>query len=395
MKKLILICMVIAAMVATAACSVHDPSYDDVTPPKPDLSGIIVYSGLVSDKSGNPLKGAVVKLDAIGEVTTNEEGFYSKEANVVGTFLFTASYTGKISVDREVVVVKKEGSQNIVTNFVLPEAASVTFYNMGSVETEVIEHNGKGVVTISGYVTSPTPTVQFTLAPFYNYKDVEIPTKAATKGEVRVRKPLVGVTLSTSATGNDVVNPTLTMDIFHPLLYEYVSTEKWNGNTWAPVEYTTSEAGMVFANAEPGSYVCSYNVGVEERESVLKLEVNPSVLDNLYGERDTVVTAIVTTYVSGVLVDTYQGEDQCKALLLERLAMDYGLTNLVSKMAISVNITVPKGTALDVKAYQDCLDVIYYLDNADNGVAAKIFGNYEVRASGYNRRHTGGGSLQP
>lgn len=393
MNSKLIVLAALAAGIMAVGCTVHDPSYDDVVVPVVELKSITL-TGVVSDKEGNPLSGATIEVGG-KTVVTNADGIYIVTLDASGDYTVTASATGKYARSADLTVELSEVAQTVVQNFVLSSVVTVVFSSEENAEedTQYIEQNDPAVVTITGTVTTETEEgAQFAIDIFYDESEIPSSKAVASKASVTEEMVLFGFNFR-QISGTPGATATFTVSI-NKDVQDNVKVKKLNEatGTWMPVVFESSDGFITIHNAEVGYFAVFCDITKEEIARTAAVSIDPSNVDNLYGGIPKTVSQISYSYYTGVDIDPAQAkkeDDQMKALLLEKLAYDYGVSE-AKKVDITQNVsfTVPVGTAVSFHGSQVLYDIVY--SKGAKKAVGTVYGDVTVGYTSYNRRHDGG-----
>lgn len=394
MKAKFIAITVLAVAIAGISCTKHDPSYDEVVAPTVDFEpageAVINLVGKVTDKQGKPIAGASINI-AGKIVTTDANGTYSATVSA-GTLNVTATATGKIARSAEVVIADTGKSQTVTQNFILSDAVSVTFTasNDAKEDTEYIVLNNHAEVSIKGNVVSDTEGATFGITLFYDESESGGQEAASTKASETEEVVLFGFEFY-QITGTPGAKATFSVTINKEVQDNVKVKYRSSDGTWQQLSYNAAPGEITIENAETGFYAvfCDVTMAVNEA-SKISLEVDPSEVDNLYGDAPVSVDKINYTYYSGILVNTAQAPDQMTALLLEKLAYYYGITRESINEDKAISVTIPVGVAMKFAATQKTYNVVFSKGNKK--AVGLLYGEVEFGSSSRNRKHTGGGN---
>lgn len=394
MKAKFIAITVLAVAIAGISCTKHDPSYDEVVAPTVDFEpageAVINLVGKVTDKQGKPIAGASINI-AGKIVTTDANGTYSATVSA-GTLNVTATATGKIARSAEVVIADTGKSQTVTQNFILSDAVSVTFSasNNAKEETDYIVLNNHAEVSIKCNVVSDTEGATFGLTLFYDESETGGQKAASTKASETEEVVLFGFEFY-QITGTPGAKATFSVTINKEVQDNVKVKYRSSNGTWQQQSYTAAPGEITIKNAETGFYAvfCDVTMTVNEA-SKISLEVDPSEVDNLYGDAPVSVDKLNYTYYSGILVDTAQAPDQMTALLLEKLAYYYGITRESINEDKAISVTIPVGVAMNFAATQKTYNIVFSKGNKK--AVGLLYGEVEFGSSSRNRKHTGGGN---
>lgn len=392
----------LAVFLACVSCTEHDPSYESVTRPEINVEKSVIM-GMVTDLQGEILAGAVVNVNG-EEVSTDDNGMYSIGITAPGTYELSASYPEKLTKSSTVEVSDVKTTHTFVQNFALPEYRTIVLQTGENVEqTETIPDNeAEGTMTVTATVvieeTALPEDEYLTLTPVYSKQEGEdiatSHTKAATS---RVEnKMLIGATISCS-------NPSITeLPVAAKMSFDAVKEVQKvtklmmydiRSDAWVEIPYESTDREMVFEVKYLTAYGIFGDVTVSEQESARPIsDFKPQAFwDNYYGKDVMHVGAVTYTTRMGMILDRTQGVDQLRALLLEKLAQDYGLGDPREVTATyNVDTDLPVGTSLELTGSQNILSVIYEMNG--KSVHADVWRTSTVSGKTFNRVHTGGGN---
>lgn len=384
------------------SCTDHDPSYDNVDRPEIKVENSAIM-GVVTDLQGNALSNATIIVNGV-EIHTDKEGMYSYAITKAGNYELSASYPDKITKKATVNVPSVEITHTYVQNFALPQYRTIVLKTGENVEqTETIQDNeseGTMIVTATVVIdeTALPEGAYLTLAPVYSQQEGEDMAIAQTRASsARVEnKMLVGANISCSDPSITELATVAQMS-FNAVKEVQEQTKLMmfdiKNNKWVEVPYKSYDDKMVFEIKQLTTYGIfgDVNISVEEKEQPITDFKPQGFWDNYYGSDVLHVGKVTYTTKVGLSLDRKQGVDQLRALLLEKLAQDYGLGNPKDVTATyNVDTDLPVGTALEMIGSQKCLSVIY--ERNGKSVRADVWGTSTVFGKTYNRVHTGGGN---
>lgn len=402
MKRISGASVFLAILLTCFSCTVHDPSFESVERPKINVENSVI-TGLVTDFHGNILANATITVNG-KEIHTDANGIYRYEIPEKGDYELSASYPGKITKTASVAVPSVEVTQTFIQNFVLPEY-KIIIIQTGETEeqTETIPDNEpEGTMTVTASVTIEETHLPedayLMLIPVYSKQEGEDLAKSQTKAaSVKVEnKMLVGavITCSDPSITELATEAKMKFDVekevqsLTKLMMFDLKTEEW-----VEIPYESHDYEIVFDIKQLTTYGVfgDVNVSVEETSKPITDFKPQSYWDNYYGKDILHIGEVTYTTKIGLILDRKQGVDQLRALLLEKLAQDYGLGNEQDVTATyNVNTDLPVGTALEITGSQNYLSVIYEMNG--KSVHADVCGTSAVSGKSYNRVHTGGGN---
>lgn len=402
MKMKLIMSVLPILMFTCISCTIHDPSFESVERPKINVENSVI-TGLVTDFQGNILANAVIAING-QEICTDANGIYRYEITSKGEYELSASYPDKITKTATVSVPSVEVTRTFIQNFVLPEYRTIIIQTGETMEqTETIPDNEpEGTMTVTASVTIEETHLPedayLMLTPVYSKQEGEDLAKAWTKAaSVKVEnKMLVGavITCSDPSITELATEAKMKFDVekevqsLTKLMMFDLKTEEW-----VEIPYESHDYEIVFDIKQLTTYGVfgDVNVSVEETSKPITDFKPQSYWDNYYGKDVLHIGEVTYTTKIGLILDRKQGVDQLRALLLEKLAQDYGLGNEQDVTATyNVNTDLPVGTALEITGSQNYLSVIYEMNG--KSVHADVCGTSAVSGKSYNRVHTGGGN---
>ena len=392
----------LAILLTCFSCTVNDPGFENVERPKINVENSVI-TGLVTDFQGNVLADAIVTVNG-KEIHTDKSGMYRCQIAEAGEYELSASYTGKITEEATVMVPSVEITQNFIRNFILPAYRTVVIATDETEEqTETIPDNEQeGTVTVTAKIiideTQLPEDAYLTLTPVYSWQEGEDMVRVQTKASSvkKEKKMLVGAVIACS-------DPTVTelageakmkfnvekevQSVTKLLMFDLKSRD------WVEIPYESYDSEIAFEIRQLTTYGVfgDVNVSIEEISKPISDFKPQAYWDNFYGQDVIHVGEISYTTKLGLVLDRKQGVDQLRALLLEKLAQDYGLgTEQDVPATYNVNVDLPVGTALEITGSQNFQSVRYEMDG--KSVHADVCGTSSVTGKTYNRIHTGGGN---
>lgn len=384
------------------SCTAHDPSFENVERPEINVEKSVI-TGLVTDFQGNALADAIVAVNG-KEIRTDKSGMYRCQIAEAGEYELSASYPEKITKKATVTVPSVEITQNFIRNFILPAYRTVTITTDETEEqTETIPDNEpEGTVTVTANIvideTQLPEGAYLTLTPVYSRQEGEDMAAVQTRApSVKVEnKMLVGAVIACS-------DPTVTELAEEAKMRFNVDKEVQSvtkllmfdlkSKNWVEHPYESYDGEIVFEVKQLTTYGIfgDVNVSIEETSKPISDFKPQAYWDNFYGKDVIHVGEISYTTKLGLILDRRQGVDQLRALLLEKLAQDYGLGSEQDVPATyNVNVDLPVGIALEITGSQNFQSIKYEMNG--KSVHADVCGTSSVSGKTYNRIHTGGGN---
>lgn len=396
------ISVILTLLLTCFSCTVHDPSFESVERPKINVEKSTI-SGLVTDFQGNILVNATIDVNG-QEVFTDENGIYRYLLEEKGEYELSASYPGKITKRATVTVPSIEITQNFIQNFVLPQYRTIIIRTDNTEEqTETIPDNEpEGTMTVTATIVIEETYIPentfLTLTPVYSQQEGEDVATLQTKSQFAKveNKMLVGTNVACS-------DPSFTELITAGKMKFDVEKEvqdltklmmfDLDENRWVEIPYESYDHEIVFELKQLTTYGVfgDVNISWEETSKPITDFKPQDYWDNYYGSDVIHIGEVTYKRKMGIILDRTQGVDQLRALLLEKLAQDYGLGDERDVIeTYNVNTDLPVGTALKITGSQTYLSVFYEMNG--KSVHADVCGTSMVTGESYNRIHTGGGN---
>ncbi len=400
MKKYIYLFIIAITTLLLASCNKHDPSYDNVTKPEVTAANSTV-SGYVTDYQGNPLANASIQINGT-ETRTDAKGFYTYDITKEGTYDLCASYPEKFPQSAVLEVASISVTQHYTQNFRLASSESTEIHEgQGSKDSETISGNElEGTITTTTTVQVEASQIpegeKLYLTPVYSQEDAEylINLKGGnTHTEYRI---LAGTAIHCSDPDfTELKSPARVILNACKEVQGLVDLKMYNkeDDEWYPIEYESFDDRIEFNAVKLTVYAIFslINITIEESSAPITDFKPQDFWDNYTGANTIHVDAVDFTRQAGYNLDAKQGVDQLRALLLEKLAQDYGLGKAQTiNETYNLNVDLPVGTAMSISGYQKCLHVTY--EKNGKSVYADIYDNTVVTPKTYNRVHTGGGN---
>ena len=395
MKKILKLAAIAAGVAMCWSCCLDmDYDYEKVVPPTPSLDSPSVV-GYITDKAGNPIAGAIVKVGPY-TATTDANGYYiipnvnGGDYDVTVTADGYVQHNGEVTVDAGTgvfVIVKysttlaSNGNRTTIT-------LSATGYGKGTITSEHLKANDPAGIEMIATINSGTAPqgVQFYLIPIYDedQEDV-IDTKADVTDEERL---LIGVTLACSDPNVKLNAPIEIELVCDVALTKQVSVRHLKSGVWREIPSVAKNGVITISATELGTYALFLPFVINEKVRKEELVLRPqSVWDNLYGSGAITAESVSFTYSAGTRINS-TATDVLSALLIEKLAYHYGAVHEQLEGTCPLDIRLPIGTRLDVYGTQDVTDaIVSYSTWSVNGT---FFGDTQISTKITNRQHNGG-----
>ena len=383
-------------MGVTACSSSDDPKTTEVIT-VPEVKVINTITGMVSDKAGEPIKGAVVTKGTM-TCTTGEDGFFNFDDVAAGKDSITVTATGKISAKSEVVIPDTKTGSNTVVNFTLANEGVKLQKNddgtMGAeTETETLKGNEAGKIEMT--VEAPADLLddeeaEVVITPTYSEEDTDLTTKASTRAadelylagtKVSCTKP--GVKMKKSMTLTYFVDPAVALTM---------KVRKCVDGKWSDVannKATNLHTGQVnIIIDEFATYALYCEGSMSGVASTEPLTFTQSTWDNTNGSSAMSVGNAEYSYKIGT--DLKAQTDKVLAYLVEMLARVAGATVKTTTGSYAINVSLPVGAALSVSGTQTVNTLTAKMGS--KSITANSYGNVSISTKTWTRNHTGGGS---
>lgn len=382
-----------------ASCSDEYP----VQPTKPVVTKVYNISGVVSDRSGNPIANAVITLNGDTKIATDERGYFVFSDVSVGKYNLEASAAGKLPASTTVTISDVDGmnavwnvmllSEDIVKEITFKPSVGVNLEN--AMETGNIKGNDNGSVEVDVDVPADAfdgldndDDITITITPIYEEEQAD--------GRARENTMLVGAYVECNKPNAKLKNGQTITVTFHldKEAVEALDCKKYNGNDF--VKYDNyKKAGnniQVFADELFTSYGLFADVDFTESPRNSALTFNPSVVDNLNGNSSVKIDDCNYTYGVGTKIDVNANYPKLHALLTEALATRYGASVIDNVgAAYPVNMTLPIGFKFTIDGYQVIKDITATC--AGQKATAKAYDNVIINTNVTERADHNGGSI--
>ncbi|MCM1484305.1 MAG: carboxypeptidase-like regulatory domain-containing protein [Muribaculaceae bacterium] len=386
MNKIVIFGAIALLGLIGTACHSDDPTPgpEVEVPAQPN-----VITGIVTDRSGNPISGATVAAGNLS-AQTGSDGVYTISGVQQGTIELTASASGKLSTTGSVTVAAG-GNQSLIWNAMLATDNTRTLIvdneaggAEGTVTSDAVEGNTKGEIDITVDVPENTLSddTRITITPIYT-EDSELVGRATSE------TMLIGAVLSSSNTSvttlpNDI-NVSFAVD---NTVTDYVVTKQLINGTWQVVDNDKTDTGITVKTRHFGAIGLFFNVTITETSSSEALTMNPNEWDNTAGTQVIRAGKSTFTYKMGSEYNAV-GANSLEALLIERLADIVGprtVKTINGEYPIDQNISI--GTGLKISGTQAVKTVS--VTSRNRSAQATSYGTVTIRTASYTRGHNGG-----
>lgn len=397
----------VLAVACAGCCLSKDKDYDDVVPPTVEVPETDL-NGLVTDKSGQPIQNASVKVQDI-TVRTDENGFYEIIAIPEGNYKITVSSAGKTPHNGTVNIPPKGTTMAVQYNVSLSSQESTAVISVSSGQpseglsyTEAINFNRVfGVIEVTAEVdesaieTGDAEKVNFYLEPIYDQSEAisgkddsaapaSVPTKASDDEDTRL---LVGLNITCDKDDVKLLKPMIISFKMDTESIQHVDLLRLVNDEWIKHAFTENNGSLVFEVYAMGSYGVFLPFVITATASKQDLSFETSVWDNFYGSGPIKVSEVSYDYMTGTNIDS-RAADVLAALLIERLGYFYGSTYITQTAYYPLNVTLPIGTCLSISGYQDIVDIVVSYDKWS--VHGTHYGDVHIYTKAVNRQHNGG-----
>lgn len=387
MNKFVYLGAIALLAVATGACHHDDADLDHVK--VPEVAPVAnTLSGFVTGLDGAAISGATVTAGNL-TTTTDATGAYVISDIAAGTYTLTATAAGH-QAQQSQLTVANANNENLVWSVALPKDISksvnvtVNGGGEGEVVSEAIATNTKAEIPMT--VDVPANTVPqnttITISPIYT-EDSDLITKATSESM------LIGANITCSDPNLTLTNPfDVKFDVDNTVISSVVTKQYVNGQ-WVTVPHSTTADGVAVSTTTFGRIGLFFPVEITRTKSSQGITLNPSQWDNLYGNTDITAGVANYSYKSGSEFNA-RGANSLEALLIERLAQLVGPTAKTLNGSYPVNVTVPLGTAISLRATQATETV--KVSSSNRSATGTTYGAVTVTVSTYNRQHNGSGN---
>lgn len=385
-------------MVGITACSDDDPDYSNVTPPEVE-SVASTIGGIVSDKSGNVIAGASVKLEANGSkaesVKTGSDGVYLFEDVKPGTYTVSVEADGKIGASSAVTVENAETMQRYIWNVSLAAdveeliTVSTTGETSGSIDTETLEGNEVAMVEVTAVVPADAvdgvedgQDVVVAVKPVYSIDDAEQRNSRA-----EAETMLTGIELTCNVEGATLKEPVKLRFAVDETLANGAVVKMYKNGQWSQVSWTVEGDDIVVEAREFAVYGVFVTINYTLTDAKQAVSFTQSVWDNLYGSQPLTVGSASYSFKAGAEIST-TAQDKTTGLLIEKLAQMYTATSTTVTRSYPLNVTLPVGTKLEISGSQ--LVTTASISGLGSTATLKQYGDVSISVRTSNRQHTGG-----
>lgn len=395
MKKSFIIGAIALLSLGLASCG-HDHGEPVVPTPPVVPTAATTLSGIVTNNSNQLVAGATVTVGDL-TATTDENGFYEIAAIEPGTYAFKATAPNGARMyepyNATVTVKKTSVAQKLIQNALLYEIIKKDFtFNPGTpkeddVDSQTIQGNQKGEVNIE--VSLPADAsdkpLHITITPIYTQESAAV-SRANSNGS----EMLIGANLACDqdVTLSDDLELTFSLD--SSVTQGDITTMKYQNGKWVKVDHAVTDGGVVIKTKEFTSFGVFLTVNVKETVTTETIAFDPSVWDNLDGYREITVTNPPFDYKVGTKIDI-PNATQLQGLLVEFIARLYGTVSQTVSTEYPLDVTLPVGTALQIKGAQEVLNIT--ATSKSKSVSATHYGDVNISTVSYNRDHNGGSSV--
>lgn len=388
----------LALTFGAASCSDDDPDYSNVTPPTVSVTHSI--SGRVTGINGEGLS-ATVSMNGTS-TTTASDGTFVFENVAAGTYILTASASGKVSKETTVTVSNGD-SNNPVWNVALSNTGKSFIADAegsagGSVTSETLKGNEEGSIEVT--MTAPDGAVdagaEIIVTPIYSTEEAEQVTGRSTAAKavraVSTRATgstlLIGTRVSCSD-GSDAPKTPITLEYdVDQEMAATITAQKYVNGQWVDADYRVSADGKVTVVADKfTSYSLLCTATITSSTTSEALSFTPNEWDNLYGSGDMSVSSASYSYKIGTEI-TSSGTSKITSYLIEIVARAAGAGVTTATGTYPINVTLPIGIAMNISGRQEVTTLT--ASALKHSVSGKQYGTVSVITRTWNRQHTGG-----
>lgn len=391
----------LALTFGVTACSSSDPANSIDNPTVPEVKVINTITGMVSDRAGDPIKGAVVTMGT-KTCTTGEDGFYDFTDVAAGTGSISVTATGKISDTKEVNVPDTKEGSNTVVNFTLAnEGKKLEKQADGTSKAETTTETLKGndaaeipveVVAPEDVFDEEDQDAEITVTPVYTDDIEEETTKAITRAGDELF--LGGTTLACSKAGAKLKKSlTLTYTI-DPSVVMIMKVMKFKNGAWTEVTdkkaVDLNTGKVVIMVDEFATYGLFCNGSMSATDGSEAISFTKNTWDNTEGTAAITVDKAEYSYKVGC--DVQAQKDKVLAYLVEMIVRATGAGLSTKTGSYPLSVSLPAGTGLKISGTQSFANITAKMGT--KSITAKHYGDVTISTYAWavNREHTGGGS---
>lgn len=388
MKKFLMYGTMLFLCMAAASCHHHDDR-EVILPPVVKASPNTL-SGVITDMSGNPVKGASIELNDYSAVT-DAKGVYTISGIAQGSYEVTASADGMLPVSATVdftlidrqnllwsVALNKKMTQDLVVTNSTIEAS-------GDVESENIPNNEEGSVNIKVEVPANTVPDNTTISITPIYSEASAAISRAAESTL-----LIGATLSCSNENLVLTSPVELTFALDASVVTAVTVKEYDAETdsWKNIDAEIDATGNVLIKATKfTSYGIFLPVSVASTSSNEAIVFATSVFDNRDGNGSMRVESASYTYKSGTQINT-TANNKLEGLLIEYLARRFGakVTEIQGEYPLNVTLAVGQGVRLNGSQASNAIVV----SSGNTAVRGTGYGNVNIVVTPFSVDHNGG-----
>lgn len=388
MKKFLMYGTMLFLCMAAVSCHHHD-NREVILPPVVKASPNTL-SGVITDMSGNPVKGASIKLDSYSAVT-DAKGVYTISGVAQGSYEVTASADGMIPVSATVdftLVDRQNRLWSVALNRKITQTlviADATVNAAGDVESENIPNNEEGSVNIKVEVPANTVPDNTTISITPIYSETSAAISRAAESTL-----LIGATISCSDENLVLTTPVNLTFALDASVVAAVTVKEYDADTdsWKNIDADIDAAGNVVIKATKfTSYGIFLPVSVASTSSNEAIVFSTTVFDNRDGRNSMRVESASYTYKSGTQIHT-NANNKLEGLLIEYLARRFGakVTEIQGEYPLNVTLEVGQGVRLNGTQASNAIVV----SSGNTAVKGTGYGNVNIVVTPFSVDHNGG-----
>ena len=377
------------AVAGLSSCDDDDPNYENVTPPTVEVAPNTL-TGVIAGKDGSLIAGATVTLGS-QTATTNAEGVFLFTEVKAGEYTIKAEAAKRVAVEGKLTVAESEQSQNLVWNAVLLSAdsqkevaVSATAETKAEMKAEAHKDNAKAEVKMeatvpAAAVANAKEDAKIVLAPIYDKKEV---ASRAADDEL-----LIGTEVSCTDAKAKLVKPIALEYELDEAFAAVAQARKFVDGKWVAVESTKNGNKVTIMADDFASYGFFMNVEISTSDKNVPVSFSKNQWNNFYGSQAITAEDVTYNYKAGVEVNS-KNVEVLGALLIERIAMEYGVGVSTIEATYPLGVILPVGTMLEITGAQQTRTIT--AKAGDVTVSATMYGNVAIKTHTSVNQHSGG-----
>lgn len=364
-----------------SGCDDPDRNYDDMVPPELP-HGIQFVSGVVTDRSGRPVRDATVQ---IGDKTvrTEDDGTYCFRPVPPGTYVLSVNTNGKEGIERSIVVPEPDGQLTSSVSFNMSLVSS-DHYVKESIKavtggclratTEHLSGNDKAEVTLELEIPGNALAQDAVVSLFPTYDASLLPDGSG----MLVGARLEGATFKSAARLHFFMG-----DELAGLGFVMRQTD----GVWTKISSTAEEGVISVDVTEQGYYGFFVPMALTEKTSNKTVTFSKNVWDNIHGAGWLFVPQVNYSYMLGAEIPS-AGKTVLTALLIEKMVSAYGAVAKEVADSYFIDVTLPVGVRLSFSGYQEMKEATFTAGNTK--VSCTSYGSVNIWGKAVDREDTGG-----